>query len=597
MLKREGMVPSSSFLVVLMRKLLIAAPLLAGLTACSGSANLNVTSAAASTSPSTATSAASSGSTSTTPTTPTTPPPVTANAQPMGAVAAARLLGQGTFGATSDSVTAASGQSYDAWFAAQVAATPSLYLPLLPGQNSAFYPVWLKTVTTGQDQLRQRVAFALSEILVTSASTMGLNAAGNGMGAYYDILVRDGLGNFRQLLNDVTLSPEMGLFLNMLRNDKPNPATGVHADENYAREVMQLFSIGLVQLNADGTVQVDASGNPIPTYGQPEVQAMARVFTGWASAPTNHPYGEGSWQYDLDLVDPMVAYENHHDTGAKTIVGGVSVPAGGTCAADLKIALDALFNHPNTGPFIGKQLIQRLVTSNPSPAYVQRVAAVFANNGQGVRGDLAAVVKAILTDTEATSSGGSTYGKLREPLLRMTHLWRAFNAYDANQAFADGNVLIYSTPEFAEQPLESPGVFNFFRPDYQLAGILTNAGLVVPEFQITNENTLVLTENRLQMLSYQFVDSQGNAHAGPDYSMTPTASNIMLHTVAWEPLAADPGSLIDQMNLVLMANQMTPAMKTALVNYVTQIPASTPWARVAEAASLIINSPQYAIQR
>jgi uncharacterized protein (DUF1800 family) len=525
--------------------------------------------------------------------------PPTSTGVPMGQTAAARLLGQATFGATLDTIAAASTQSYDSWFANQAGATPSFYLPLVPTQNSAFFPVWLKTAVTAPDQLRQRVAFALSEILVVSASTMGQTDAGNALAAYYDILVRDAFGNYRTLLNDVTLSPEMGLYLSTLRNNKPNPATGVHADENYAREVMQLFSVGLVKLNPDGSVQLDANGQPIPTYSQADVENLARVFTGWSSAPTTGPASDGTWQFDLNRVDPMVAYENHHDTGAKTIIGGVSVPAGGTCAADLKIALDTLFNHPNVGPFIGKQLIQRLVTSNPSAVYVQRVANVFNNNGSGVRGDLLAVVKAILTDPEAVTTGGNTYGKLREPLLRVANLWRAFNAVDSTGQFQESSVLIYGNAYFEQQPLDSPSVFNFFRPDYERAGVLTNAGMVAPEFQITNENTLVLTENELARLSYQFVDSQGKHHAGTDldYSSFLTPSNVMLHTAQWEVFAATPSTLVEELNLVFMAGQMTPATKTTLVNYVSQIPASTPWTRVAEAASLLLSSPQYAIQR
>ncbi len=273
--------------------------------------------------------------------------------------------------------------SYDAWFSSQAAAAPTYYLPEVPDLNSQPYPVWLKNAVTAPDELRQRMAFALSEIFVTSGVSQGLNSAGNSLASYYDILVKNSLGNYRTLLEQVTLSPNMGMFLSMMRNNKPNAATGVHADENYAREVMQLFSIGLVKLNLDGTPQLDSGGSGIPTYGQPEVTALARVFTGWASKPTDHPYGEGSWQYDVDRINPMVAYDAHHDTDAKTIVGGTVVPAGGTCAADLKIALDAIFNHPNVGPFIGRQLIQKLVTSNPSSAYVQRVATVFKRQRQG----------------------------------------------------------------------------------------------------------------------------------------------------------------------------------------------------------------------
>ncbi len=515
----------------------------------------------------------------------------------MGNAAAARLLNQGTFGATLGTLSATANQTYDQWFQAQAAATPTLYLPQVPTQSARILPAWLKTVNTSSDQLRQRVAFALSEIFVVSDNSTTIVSSGNALANYYDILVRDALGNFRTLLQDVTLSPEMGMYLSMFKNDKPDPATGVHADENYARECMQLFTIGLNKLNMDGTLQTSGNG-PIPTYDLDQVTAMARVLTGWGSKANGHPYGEQSWDYDIDQMDPMVSYPAHHDTDAKTIVGDVQVAAGGTPEADLKIALDTLFNHQNAAPFFAKQMIEKLVTSNPSPAYVKRVATVFANNGAGVRGDLLAVVKAILTDSEAVNAGGSGYGKLREPLLRLTGLWRAFDAVGLDGKYSQGE-LMYGNQFFIESPLDSPSVFNFFRPDYQLAGPLTNANLVVPEFQILNENSLVQMQNELAALAYQYIDSKGNRHAGTDFDATfaLSSSSVMLHTAAWEGFAATPATLVSQLNLVLMANQMSPSMQATLSSYVAGIPATTPWARVAEAASLIINSPQYAIQR
>jgi uncharacterized protein (DUF1800 family) len=405
------------------------------------------------------------------------------------------------------------------------------------------------------------------------------------------------------LLEKVTLSPAMGLYLSMMRNNKPDITTGIHADENYARETMQLFSIGLVKLNQDGTVQTDSSGRGIATYSQADVENLARVFTGWGSNPVNNT-GENAWVFDTDYINPMVAYANHHDTGAKTIVGNIVVPAGGTAASELKLALDTLFNHPNVGPFIGKQLIQRLVTSNPSPAYVQRVATTFNNNGQNVRGDLLAVAKAILTDPEAVSAGGNSYGKLREPLLKFTQLWRAFNGYDTNGKVAEYMVIHNSTRYFAQGPLLSPSVFNFFRPDYQRAGALTTAGLVVPEFQTLNESTLVNTSNQLERQAYQFINSQGHSSGDPNFVYTTNNINnnsVMLHTTQWEQYANTPATLIDHLNLVLMSGQMPSAMRQTLIDYVSSVSATTandtPGSRVAEAASLIINSPQYSIQR
>jgi uncharacterized protein (DUF1800 family) len=523
--------------------------------------------------------------------------------QPMGQTAAARLLAQGTFGPTPATLNTAASQTYDAWLSAQKSATPSLTLPyvqsFLPA-NEDWTEKWLYNVCQGPDQLRQRMAFALSEILVVSGTAATLSYNNVALAAYYDLLVKDALGNYRTLLNDVTLSPAMGAYLSMLRSDKPDPTTGVHADQNYAREVMQLFTVGLVQLNIDGSVQTDSTGNSIPTYTQDQVEALADAFTGWASAPVSHT-GDDAWQYDMDWIDPMAAYADHHDTDAKTIINNTLIPAGGTAQSDLKLALDTLFNHPNVGPFISKQLIQRLVTSNPSPAYVQRVAQVFDNNGQGVRGDLSAVARAILTDPEAVAPGGTTYGKLREPLLRLTGLWRAFDGRDSSgtQSIRESDIMIYSTQYFEEFPLNAPSVFNFFRPDYEYPGPLTSAGMVAPEFQITNEYTLVATNNQLQKQAYQFIDSKGVTHAGPDYDMTSTLSptSVMLHTGGWESYAANSGTLVDELNLVLMAGQMPTAMRNTLVTYVDGIPSSQPGSRVAEAAELIIDSPQYAVQR
>jgi uncharacterized protein (DUF1800 family) len=506
---------------------------------------------------------------------------------------------QATFGATQDTITSAAAQSYSQWFASQAAIAPSQTLPSVASSNTDWSPAWFNNVVLGKDQLRQRVAFALSEILVVSGNGGPIWGHNPGLAYYYDMLARDALGNFRTLLQDVTLSPAMGEFLSMMHSDKPNPATGVHADQNYAREVMQLFSIGLVKLNIDGSVVTDSSGNPVPTYTLNDIVNLSNAFTGWASAPVSHT-GDFAWQYDLTETAPMVAYEDHHDTDAKTIIGGVQLPAGQTAEADMQIALDTIFNQPNVGPFIGKQLIQRLVTSNPSPAYVQRVAQVFNNDGTGIRGNLLAVVEAILTDPEAVTPGVSnTSGKLREPLLRLTNLWRALNAYNSANQLNDGNLMLLAYQWFAEYPLYSPSVFNFFQPSYQLAGPLTNAGMVGPEFQITNEATLVTTDNALQLQSYQYVDSSGNRYAGPDFNMVNAlnSTSVMLHTAQWEALAANPANLVDQLNLVLMAGQMSSDMRTVLINYASAIPASPAATRVAETVELLLSSPEYAVQR
>jgi len=318
---------------------------------------------------------------------PTVPP-----ASQIGTQGAARLLTQGTFGPTLDEIHATAVQSYDQWFATQAAAEPSFILDQVPQSNSDRLLPWWTVAVNSPDQLRQRMAFALSQIFVVSGAS-GLE--NQGVASYSDLLVAHSLGNFRDLLDAVSRSPVMGQYLSFFRNDKANPLTGSHADENYARELMQLFTVGLVMLNPDGTVKTDAAGNPIPAYGLPEVENLARVFTGWASnpIPPSKVGDENAWRYELDDLNPMAPYEAHHDTGAKTLIGGVVIPAGGTCESDLKVALDTLFQHPNVGPFIGRKLIQRLVTSNPSPAYLSRVSATFADDGTGVRGNLELIRK------------------------------------------------------------------------------------------------------------------------------------------------------------------------------------------------------------
>lgn len=515
----------------------------------------------------------------------------------MGATAAARLLSQGSFGGSPASVASTALMSYDQWFAAQLAAPSSFIAGNVAPNGGNWLPYWWKNVIRGNDQLRQRVALALSEILVVSDQSAAIQISSQSIPAYHDLLVRNAFGNFRSLLEQVTLSPAMGLYLNMMRSDKPDPALGSHADQNYAREIMQLFTVGLVKLNPDGSVQKDASGVGLPTYSQTDVENLARVFTGWGSAPTTHT-GPDAWTYDTNVLLPMVAYETHHDTGSKTLLGGVTVPAGVTAAADLKIALDTLFNHPNVGPFIGRQLIERLVTSNPSPAYVQRVAATFNNNGSGVRGDLLAVVRAILTDPEAINPPAGSTGKLREPLLKLANLWRAFNASDASGGANEFAIVNDASTLFAQSPLHAPTVFNFFQSDYVRAGPLTKAGLVAPEFQITNENTLVLTANQLERQAYAFTDSTGTTYFTPSgYAETPGA--VTLKTADWEVYAPNPATLVDELNLVLMAGQMPAAMKATLTGYVSAIPntaAGYKAYRAAEAADLIINSSQYAIQ-
>ena len=325
-----------------------------------------------------------------------------------------------------------------------------------------------------------------------------------GLSGYYDMLLNDAFGNFRTLLEDVTLSPAMGVYLNMLLNDKPDPSTGTSPNENYAREVMQLFTVGLNKLNPDGTLLLDNQNRPIATYDQNVVVGLAHVFTGWGWTPAS-----GSPQMELlseNFRAPMLAFPDHHDTGQKRVLDNVVLPAGQTQSQDLKDALDIIFNHPNVGPFICRELIQRLVTSNPSPAYVYRVAKVFKDNGQGVRGDLKAVVRAILLDYEARNQIAPTtdnFGHEREPVIRYANLLRAFHASAASGTYE----IPWPQDSLAQLPLDSPTVFNFFEPNYTQPGPIAAAGLVSPEFQITTDTTVITSINYLRSLIYQNADA------------------------------------------------------------------------------------------
>jgi len=517
------------------------------------------------------------------------------SSQPLGGGAvggkadAARFLTQATFGPTLEDIDAlTASRDYSAWLDQQRAAPMSLELPYLQSQNKSSISqpdrleAWWRFAVTAPDQLRQRMAFALSEIMVVS-EVSSLATHQDGLAYYNDLLIKDAFGNFRDLLQDVTLSPEMGHYLSMWHNQKPNPDIGIRSDENYAREVMQLFTIGLVQLDLDGSPKLDGNGNTIPTFTQSDVANLARVFTGWS-------WGNGTSDADFDNVDgdwtvQMQAYEVHHDENAKVIIDNTPVPAGMQAAPELKLALDKLFNHPNVGPFIGKQLIQRLTTSNPSPAYVARVARVFNDNGQGERGDLYAVARAILLDPEARAAPTPGSGKIREPLLRPSHLWRAFHATAPNGRYdylqAQGNL--------AQSPLGAPSVFNFFRPTYRPLGVVAQAGLVAPEFGISDESTIIVASDELRRVAMTYTGSQGASSGASDA--------ILLDLTPWEDRAAnDPEQLVDDLGLVLMNGAMPKSMRQTLIDYVQTIPVDQTDQRVAELIYLIVSSPQYAAQ-
>jgi uncharacterized protein (DUF1800 family) len=535
-------------------------------------------------------------------------------ALPPTAPEAERLLTQGTFGPTDATIAAViSSGSINNWISAQIAmplpASHEAYVNASLAANGAvdsntFYQTWWRQAISEPDQLRQRVAFALSQIFVISLNDPTIDP--RGAASYYDMLARNAFSNFRTLLNDVTLHPMMGRYLTFLANQKEDAAGTRTPDENYAREVMQLMTIGLQELNADGSPRLNGSSQPIATYTAADIAGLAKVFTGlsWYNpAPTNTTFSGGSAHVDRSVM-PMSFYPNFHSTSAKVFLG-VTIPASATVdmTGDLNIALNTLFNHANVGPFIAKRLIQQLVTSNPSSAYVGRVSAVFANNGSGVRGDLAAVVRAVLTDTEARDMSvvaSTSFGKLREPVIRLANWARAFGATSQS-----GGFLITSTSantSLSQSPLSSPSVFNFWRPGFTPPATtqLGQRSLLAPEFQVVDEVTAASYINVIQDWINSGIGSTPAGGAGRD---------VRTFYPAEVALAENVPSLVERMNTLLFYGQMTSTLRTRLetaINAVS-IPAATgsnqaaiDTARLNRAKTAVffsMISPEYLIQR
>lgn len=466
-----------------------------------------------------------------------------------------------------------------------------------PFKGEFFYPqyadfmIW-KQLISSPDQMRMRMALALSEMFVVSTSALDAFWPGSFMGAYWDVLTKNAFGNFRDLLEDVTLNPAMGRYLNMLGSLKEDAATGRLPDENYAREIMQLFTIGLSQLNLDGTAKLDAQGKKLDSYTQSDVSNLARVFTGYDYDYTGVTYANTPFQpYPIpspqNARNRMRLVAGKHSNLSATFLG-VTVPANTPGAAALKTALDTLFNHPNVGPFFARQMIQRLVSSNPSPAYVQRVATVFNNNDAGVRGDLKAFWKALLLDPEArTLSTAPTAGKVREPMVRAVQWARTFGGKSV-----DGQWVLYSQDSsdygLAHSPLRSPSVFNFFRPGYvPPKTAIAAAGLVAPEFQIHNESSTVAY---LNYLSDWVGDKFGYGAIVPNYS------ELL-------PIAADAAKLVRWVNLHLTANQLSANTVTQITQSVASLvvtassPDSTKLQRIYAAVLLVMACPEYIVQK
>lgn len=499
---------------------------------------------------------------------------------------AARFLAQAGLAATTADIGTLKAQGYASWLDAQFAAprSQSHYDWMVAkgyaveGNRSNFNGVdnsiWRKLISS-PDQLRQRVVLALSEIFVVSMSGLPVNWRGFVAAAYLDMLEERCFGSFRALLEGVTLSAAMGTYLNMRGNRKEEPKTGRVPDENYAREVMQLFTIGLVELNADGSPRLGADGKPIDSYTQAQISELARVFTGW--------------EFDNELQDdpgharrPMVHIASRFSTGAKKVLNA-DVPATADGPTALGIALDTLANHANVGPFIGRQLIQRLVCSSPSSAYVQRVAAAFANNGSGQRGDMKAVIRAVLLDPEARSVQSSpSGGKLREPMLRFVQWARTVGLTSPTELWNVGNLSDPAT-RLGQSPLRAPSVFNFFRPGYVPPNSqLGTSGITAPEFQLCNETSVAGYLNFMQT-----VIASGIGELKPDHTAQLTLAN-------------DAAALVAHYELLLAANQLSATTRTTIVNAVNSITANSDARRlnrIQAAILLIMATPDYLVQK
>ena len=506
---------------------------------------------------------------------------------------ASRFLGQAAWGANPSTLKALTDQGMNTWLTQQMAMPLSQSMTSwliekgyndttvsgnINGDGGWTGAIWNK-LFTAPDAFRQRAVLALSELFVVSALGLPINWKNFAIANYWENLEKNVFGNFRSLLEAVTLSSAMGTYLNMKGNQKANAATGRAPDENYAREVLQLFTIGLYKLNTDGSLQLNAQGQPIETYDNNDIQGLAKVFTGWDLAAGTDPTGTlAASAYRQGL--PMALNASLHSPEAKSFFGTV-IPAGTLGTESLRIALDALFMHPNTAPFIAKQLIQRLVTSNPSAAYIDRVAKVFINNVSGVRGDMKAVWTAVLMDTQARASSSSTsFGKLREPMVRLVQWGRTFGATNADGLWALGNTSAETT--LNQMPLYASSVFNYFRPGYSPPNTaLSPTQLVAPELQIAHEPSVVGYVNYM-------AGTVNNARVvKTDYSTE-------------KALAATPAILIEHLNLHLAAGAVSAANRTLMTQAVTTIAATTDAGllnRVYAAIVLVMSSNDYLIQQ
>ncbi|HVE56207.1 MAG TPA: DUF1800 domain-containing protein [Pyrinomonadaceae bacterium] len=528
----------------------------------------------------------------------------------------ARFLEQASFGATTELDNRIRRIGLRTWLAEQFEApyptNPYPDIPLMPTtapstcsattnptcfrERYTMQPVqqwFFKEAFYGNAPLKHRVAWALSQILVTSGVTIQQSSH---MIAYHKVLSNNAFGNYRDLMREMTLNPAMGDYLDMARSTKNNP------NENYPREILQLFSIGLFMLNQDGTIQRDAQNNPIPSYNQETINNFAKVFTGWSFCQ-NQAVCPSVVAGTVNYKDPLLLNTANHDTTAKNLLSypnsvGETIAACTNCTTaentanyanqSLNAALDNIFNHPNTPPFISKLLIQHLVTSDPSPAFVQRVADVFVNNGQNVRGDLKAVVRAILLDPEARGNVKTAprYGKLREPVQIVTNLARLFPAksWDGN-SLSDGG-LSYFMEKMGQSPFYSPTVFNYFPPDYIVPGTTLNA----PEFALLNTTSAISRTNFISVLVFDGIT--------PNITDSLRGTSLDLsEATAFAEADATGNQLLDYLNTKMMHGTLLAEQRAAILTAVAAVPSTNSLMRTKTAIYLLASSSQYQIQR
>lgn len=520
---------------------------------------------------------------------------------------ASRFLAQATLGYDSESIKMVAAMGFEEWLDEQ------FELPVTSARSIArdadevlendlgdifgyyeFRSLWWNLILRQPDLLRQRITYSLSQIFVVSASAGNLfNVAADLSNSHYDFLNQNAFGNYRDLLSDVSRSPSMGKYLSHMFNPRSVPQNNTFPDENYAREVMQLFSIGLYELNQDGSRKLDSSNNFIPTYNIDDIKEFAKIFTGFGDGHSN-----GEWQVfgeseaKISSHIPMEMYEEWHEPGIKYLLNDEVVPSGQSGIQDFEDAIDNLFHHPNVGPFFGKAMIQFLVTSNPSPAYISRVAAAFNDNGDGIRGDIKAVIKAILLDEEARQCDPvdhPTAGKLREPIIRYTGAMKAFKGAPT------GDFILHSMSRWFERvgqvPLYAPSVFNFYLPDYQPNGIIADLDLVAPAFQIHNSTTSIgyLNEVNSWTRLNEFIDDISNTLE----DMGIEENDVLLDLSEEMALAGDPAALTEHLNILLACGQLSVRTKEVITEAITYLSSSPE--RISLAVYLVLMSPDYAI--